>query len=115
MQITAAAKKAKTSDSDEVKQQIADIATKLQVIQDDLASCVTWQTDCDCLYALIVAGEKAIVGGANAVAIYRIDDGAELWRGHVDGNAYGLAVANGHLLVSTDKGVLHCFRHGNEE
>jgi len=30
----------------------------------------------------------------------------------VDGNAYGLAVADGRLYVGTDKGVIHCFGSG---
>ena len=30
----------------------------------------------------------------------------------VDGMAYGLAAANGHLFVGTDRGVIHCFGNG---
>ena len=32
-----------------------------------------------------------------------------MWQSQVEGNAYGLAVANGHLLVSTDTGAIHAF------
>ncbi len=113
--ITAVAKKAKTADTDEVKKQIADISTKLDSIKNDLAACVSWKVECDCPYALIVAGETVIVGGHDSVAIYRTTDGVEVWRGDVDGNAFGLAVANGHLMVSTDQGVLHCFAHGDAQ
>ncbi|MBI3986459.1 MAG: PQQ-binding-like beta-propeller repeat protein, partial [Lentisphaerae bacterium] len=38
--------------------------------------------------------------------------GKQLWQAPVDGLAAGLAVANGRLVVSTDKGRLHVFGRG---
>ena len=35
--------------------------------------------------------------------------GRHVWSSKVDGRAYGLAVSNGKLYVSTDKGTIHCF------
>jgi len=42
-------------------------------------------------------------------------DGAELWCGDVPGRAYGLALANGRLLVSTSEGAICCFVPGEVE
>ena len=35
--------------------------------------------------------------------------GAPVWEAEVNGKACGLAVANGHLVVSTDRGGIYCF------
>ena len=53
-----------------------------------------------------------IVGGSGEVVAFRASDGEEVWRGEVDGEAYGLAISNGRLFVSTSKGVIHCFAGG---
>ena len=69
-----------------------------------------WNKPCEYPYALILAGETLFVGGRDAVAAFAVRDGALLWQGKVVGRAYGLAVAGGRLLVSTDEGAIHCFR-----
>lgn len=38
-----------------------------------------------------------------------VTDQTEIWRAPVNGKALGLAVANGRLVVSTDKGEITCF------
>ncbi len=38
---------------------------------------------------------------------------SELWRADVDGEARGLAVANGRLFVSTSSGKVYCFEEGS--
>lgn len=107
--ISAAAKKAKTIGSAEVKKQLADIDDKLAPIRKEMSQCVTWRNECDCPFSLIVAGDALVTGGANAVATFSVNDGKEQWRATVEGNVYGLAVANQRLLVSTDKGAIYCF------
>jgi outer membrane protein assembly factor BamB len=46
---------------------------------------------------------------AGEVVALRAADGQEIWRSAVDGGAHGLAVANGRLFVSTDKGHIYAF------
>ena len=111
--IVATAKKAKTTDSDDVKKQLADIAEQLKPIRGSMSECVAWRTECDCPFSLIVAGNTLYAGGINTVASFDVADGKELWRAAIDGNAYGLAAANQRLLVSTDAGVIHCFAESN--
>jgi len=59
--------------------------------------------------ALIVAGDRAIVGARDRVSLVDLSSRRVTWTGEVDGAASGLAVAEGRLYVSTDKGVIYCF------
>lgn len=75
----------------------------------------TWKQPCRHPYALILAGELLLAGGDSEVAAYSAQTGKVVWRSPVKGRAYGLAVAEGRLLVSTDQGAIHCFRAGRGE
>ena len=68
-----------------------------------------WRLACTCPDALILAGSVLYAGGANQVIAVNAETGEQLWAGAVDGRARGLAVANGRLFVSTDKGLITCF------
>ena len=61
-------------------------------------------------FSLILAGDALYAGGKDGVIALSADDGRVLWHGNVAGRAYGLAVADGALFVSTDQGVIHSFR-----
>lgn len=72
---------------------------------------VQWSYAKSNLQAMVVAGPHVLLGGADEVFALEAATGKELWKGKVDGLAKGLAVANGRLVVSTDKGNIHCFGH----
>lgn len=57
----------------------------------------------------IVASDKIIRSGAGFVGMQRRADGTNLWAAKVEGTAYGLAVADQRLYVSTDSGTIYCF------
>ncbi len=59
--------------------------------------------------SLIVAGDQAVVGGQNRGVIVDLQRRAIVWTAEVDGAACGLAVADGRLYVSTDRGAIHAF------
>ena len=59
--------------------------------------------------SLSIAGDEPIVGGSGKVAIVDPKTRRIRWQAEVDGNAYGLAVAQGRLVVATDKGIVTCF------
>ena len=91
----------------------ADLAAMDKAIAEltgQMDACYLWEHDVDDPYAMILAGNSLFVGGEGIVRAFNAADGAELWKEKVGGRAYGLAVANGHLLVSTDAGTIHCFR-----
>ncbi|MBI5684605.1 MAG: PQQ-binding-like beta-propeller repeat protein [Verrucomicrobia bacterium] len=61
---------------------------------------------------LIVAGDKAVVGGTNKVCVLDMTARRFLMTKPVDSAALGLAAAGGRLFVSTDSGAIHCFAAG---
>jgi outer membrane protein assembly factor BamB len=70
---------------------------------------VRWSVPSDFPHALIAAGNVLYAGGRDEVGALAAEDGQLLWRHAVQGNAHGLAVAHGRLLVSTDEGGIHTF------
>jgi len=71
---------------------------------------VMWNIPCSHNNELIMAGELLFAGGDGEVAAYSAKDGSLVWKGPAEGRAYGLTVASGRLFVSTDQGVIHCYR-----
>jgi len=69
-----------------------------------------WRTSCECPNELILAGDVLFAGGDGQVLAFSASDGRLVWEHAVEGRAYGLVVANGALFVSTDEGLIHCFR-----
>jgi len=62
--------------------------------------------------ALIVAGNSAVVGGQDCVLTVDLTTRAIAWSVEVAGAACGLAVAEGRLFVSTERGRMYCFGAG---
>ena len=58
---------------------------------------------------VIAAGDDAICGSRDTVSIVNLKDRQLRWSHPVDGNAIGLAAADGSLLVSTTEGLMYCF------
>ncbi|MFB0525390.1 MAG: PQQ-binding-like beta-propeller repeat protein, partial [Phycisphaerae bacterium] len=61
------------------------------------------------LCTLILAGQILFAGGEGLVVGIDAQTGKEVWKEDVSGRAVGLAAARGRLIVSTDKGPIHCF------
>ena len=60
-------------------------------------------------YAFIGAKDVRIAGGDGKVGAFSAKDGRGLWVSTLVGKAYSLAVADGKLLVSTDRGRVYSF------
>jgi outer membrane protein assembly factor BamB len=60
-------------------------------------------------YEVICAGGDAVCGGPDVVRVANLADGRVRWSHKVEGNALGLAAANGRLVVSPSRGVIYCF------
>ncbi len=73
------------------------------------AECTKWETLHDRAYALILAGERVVVGGQDTVTTIATTDGDNLCQNVVDGQVRGLAAADGRLLASTSTGQIVCF------
>jgi len=89
--------------------ELATMRARLAAIGKELPTCFLWRQPCAQRYALILAGDTLFAGGDGAVTAYAAAGGKRLWSAPVAGRAYGLAVANGRLLASTDRGTIHCF------
>ena len=73
---------------------------------------VKWDMSCMDGEELILAGGTIFVGALDQVRAFDPRDGKILWRGAVQGKAQGLAPSDGRLYVSTEQGMIHCFRPG---
>ena len=68
-----------------------------------------WSVACSCPYTLVLAGDTLLAGGDDEVLAFATETGKLVASIPVTGRAYGLAVANRRLFVSTDTGAIHCF------
>ncbi len=66
-------------------------------------------------YAFIGAGKLRFGGGDGKVAAFELDTGNKVWEAAVEGKAWSLAIAQGRLLVSTDKGRIYSFAPGQHK
>ena len=86
------------------------VATNTELMAMDRATKKTaWRVRCHAADELILAGDTLVAAGGNQVTAVSAADGKKRWQTAVDGAAKGLAVADGQLLVSTDKGWIYCF------
>ena len=78
---------------------------------------VAWSVpDVDGSAAVIVAGDTIFAGGGtmapaakHTVTAFDAVSKESIWKTDVDGTPYGLAVADGRLYVSTDRGTIYCY------
>ena len=68
-----------------------------------------WQIALPGALEVIKTDNALIVGGRDNVTALDPEQGATLWQRPVEGHAFGLAVADGKLIVATDEGKVHVF------
>ncbi len=73
------------------------------------ADCTKWSVPHGRAYGMILAGNTLVVGGQESVTAISADTGQVVWQDQVDGQARGLAAADGRLLVSTTTGQIVCY------
>ena len=91
--------------TEEYKQRIAELKQKADRIDKEA---VYWRAPCTAEAALVIAGDLVLAGGEGQVAAFQTETGQEVWTTSVDGQARGLAVVEGNLLVSTTTGKIYC-------
>ena len=92
-----------------LQQELEDLAKAEDRALGAIAGSKKWRLECECPDSLILAGDILYAGGLDHVIAVNAESGKKLWTGKVDGRARGLAVSDGRLFVSTDKGKIHCF------
>ncbi len=70
---------------------------------------VKWRVASTHESSMILAGNTLVVGGNGAIMTIDVETGKSTWESKVDGDARGLAAANGHLVVSTTSGKIYSF------
>ena len=95
----------------DLEAQIAKLGAERKAWQKKRDEPIKWRADFAGSDELILAGETLFAGGPDVVTAFDAD-GKQLWSAKVNGRARSLAVAGGRLLVSTDKGSIHCFVPG---
>ena len=94
---------------EELRSVLKGISEEVGDINDRIKTCYLWQVPCRYPYSLILAANVLIAGGENEVAAFDSDSGTLIWTAKAEGKVHGLAAANGMLLASTEKGMIHCF------
>lgn len=89
--------------------QLSDLSAKKEDLQ---KSVYRWRYAGKELTSVVRTGNLVVAGGRDMVVALDLNDGHEIWRHATEGLAVGLAVADGRLVVSTDRGVVHCFATG---
>lgn len=74
---------------------------------------IDWKQETTDDQALLVTAGYVIVGGDGQVTMYDKQSGEQVWQQAVAGAARSLVAARGHLIVSTDEGVIACFTNSS--
>ncbi len=90
----------------ELRKKVSDAQAEIRKITD---VGITWQKPTKDDAALLAAGNLVFLGGQGRVTAHSSTTGESLWHSDVEGDARGLVVANGHLLVSTSAGRIYSF------
>ena len=105
------AKELKSREQDRAwKAEHAELGKRVQRITASLPKFFKWKTHCEHPIGFAMGGNTLYVGGDGIVKAYNASNGEQQWSAKIEGKGYGLAISNGRLLVSTDKGYIHCFK-----
>ena len=97
---------------DEITRVIADQRAEEKRLQE---SCFTWHFPAEGFGTVALAGDTLLAGGPGRLVAVDVTTGQKTWDAEIMGTAMGLAVADGRLVVSTDRGGLHCFAERRRE
>jgi len=101
--------KKNSKDIQELHKQMVAVEREIGSLQKEIDTCTLWKKQYDLPYAMISTRNALLAGGDDTVACLDKKSGETLWEAAVQGRAYGLAVWNEKIYVSTDQGTIHCF------
>ena len=91
-------------------QQLAELGIKIDAASEGMRNCILWKVESKWPVSMILAGDTLVLGGKGEIAGINAERGTIRWMHPVNGSAYGMAAADGSLLVSTDEGTIHSLR-----
>lgn len=86
-----------------------EVTDEVNEAKDLQAAAWKWSIPCQAPLEMIKAGDALLLGFNGELHAYSADSGQLLWTQMIDGSVYGIAVAEGRLFVSTDKGEIRAF------
>jgi hypothetical protein len=117
-QIQALIKKARQGQSgintEELTKELRSGKVNISGIEKQQKDCLRWSRIGSFPYAMIKSGNLLFAGGDDIVSAFNTETGTEVWTDTVIGRVYGLTVANGNLIVSTDKGFIYSYSNRDE-
>ncbi|MCA9038953.1 MAG: PQQ-binding-like beta-propeller repeat protein [Planctomycetaceae bacterium] len=100
---------AKGEEADQLRAEMGAIENK---IADSMSTGEKWQVECPLEGALVIGGNAVIAGGEGQVQLFDRSTGKLLQEHSVEGEATGIALANGSLFISTTTGNIYHFASG---
>lgn len=100
----------KTLKKDGLKAKVADLEKRYEEAKAKKDKAVGWKKKYGLPFEFAKDKTKLYIGYNNSVLVVDARNGKRLQELKVKGKAYGLTVANGHLIVSTDKGQVAVFK-----
>ncbi|MFP6764356.1 MAG: PQQ-binding-like beta-propeller repeat protein [Planctomycetaceae bacterium] len=114
--IYSASRSLRSAKTESAKKTLRDrIDTAQKSLEDIRHIGIVWQTESANDAAMLISGDRLLVGGEGQVTGYDLQTGQELLKLKVNGLARGLVVANGRFLVSTTTGEISCFQPGPQQ
>ncbi|NQT83420.1 PQQ-binding-like beta-propeller repeat protein [bacterium] len=105
--------RAKGEQRKRLKQQLERVEAELtQHRRQSIRPGIKWHEVSSCDAELVVSKNLVLAGGQDEVNAFNRVNGDRVWEAKVEGKARGLAIADGHLYVSTDNGRIYCFASG---
>lgn len=101
--------KGESAEGKKLLQQIEGSQNEIKQLEEQIPETLVWKREVPFYHSLILAGDALVAGGKNWIAAHNLSTGELVWSQTIEGNVHGLTVANGHLLVSTDRGEIVCF------
>ena len=89
--------------------ELQSLAEQVDQLRKAAAAAVRWHVASRCHEVLVLAGGTLLAGGQGEVVALDAASGKKLWTNPVEGTVRGLAVADGRVLASTDRGRIYCF------
>ncbi len=103
-------KKLKSKKNSETKELEEEIKKKIETKNALKKAAWQWEINVKRPYSLLLDSESLYAGFDGCIRAYAISDGSELWKQDLEGGVYGMAISDGSLFVSTDKGILYCLK-----
>jgi len=95
-----------------VRKEYAAALVERKALEDRIAGATKWRVPCECVDSVALTPNVLFAGAGGRVVALDVRTGKTVWSAEVSGKARGIAVADGRLLVSTDRGSIHCFVPG---